>query len=115
MCRGFHQERGTWTHERELPLWLVFGFEEARLAAEAEAAERAARAAAAAQSHGEISRRHCALRCPGSSCLHCAGCSSLERSVDRNFTGYHASPKIPEQCLIFQRVVLRKQTLHMPC
>ena len=42
-----------WTHERELPLWLVFGFEEARLTAEAEAADRAARAAAAAQSHGE--------------------------------------------------------------
>ena len=43
-----------WTHERELPLWLVFGFEEARLAAEVEAADRAARAAAAAQSLGEL-------------------------------------------------------------
>jgi hypothetical protein len=58
MCAGtIGQERGVWTHERELPLWLVFGFEEARVAAEAEAADRAARAAAVAQSHGDRSFR----------------------------------------------------------
>ena len=41
------KEQGVWTHERELPLWLIFGFEEGRVRAEAEAAERAARAASA--------------------------------------------------------------------
>ena len=41
------EQQGVWTHERELPLWLIFGFEEGRVQAEAEAAERAARAASA--------------------------------------------------------------------
>ncbi len=48
------KEQGVWTHERELPLWLVFGFEEGRVQAEAEAAERAARAASAQAQLGTV-------------------------------------------------------------
>ena len=59
------KEQGVWTHERELPLWLIFSFEEDRVQAEAEAAERAARAANA---QAQLGAAHCR---PDIACFVC--------------------------------------------